>query len=158
MADALPLSGITVVELGDNAAAPFCGQILGDLGADVIKIERPGIGDPSRYFARPDWNGLSPMFAAINRNKRSVVVDIKNSADIARLHALIRDKADVFFHNLRPGSAGAFGLDSESLLALNPRLVYLTLGAFGNSGPLARAPGYDPLMQAFGGIMSVTGE
>jgi crotonobetainyl-CoA:carnitine CoA-transferase CaiB-like acyl-CoA transferase len=158
MPDPLPLSGITVVELGDNAAAPFCGQILGDLGADVIKIERPGAGDPSRYFAKPDWNGLSPMFAAINRNKRSVVVDIKDPDDLARLHALIRDKADVFFHNLRPGSAGKFGLDSDSLLKLNPRLVYLTLGAFGNSGPLAKAPGYDPLMQAFGGIMSVTGE
>ena len=158
MPDALPLSGITVIELGDNAAAPFCGQILGDLGADVIKIERPGVGDPSRYFAKPDWNGLSPMFAAINRNKRSVVVDIKDKADLARLHKLIGEKADVFFHNLRPGSAGAFGLDSEALLKLNPRLAYLTLGAFGNSGPLAKAPGYDPLMQAFGGIMSVTGE
>jgi crotonobetainyl-CoA:carnitine CoA-transferase CaiB-like acyl-CoA transferase len=158
MADSLPLAGITVIELGDNAAAPFCGQILGDLGADVIKIERPGVGDPSRYFAKPDWNGLSPMFAAINRNKRSVVIDIKNAGELAELHALIRDKADVFFHNLRPGTAGKFGLDSDSLLKLNPRLVYLTLGAFGNRGPLAKAPGYDPLMQAFGGIMSVTGE
>ncbi len=158
MADTLPLAGITVVELGDNAAAPFCGQVLGDLGADVIKIERPGVGDPSRHFAKPDWNGLSPMFAAINRNKRSVVVDIKDPQDLARLHALISDQADVFFHNLRPGTSAKFGLDSESLLKLNPRLVYLELGAFGNRGPLAKAPGYDPLMQAFGGIMSVTGE
>jgi len=158
MAGDLPLAGITVVELGDSVAAPYCGQILGDLGADVIKIERPGVGDPSRQWSAGGWNGLSPAYASLNRNKRSVEVDIKEPAELARLHALIRGRADVFIHNLRPGTAGNFGLDGEALLGSNPRLVYCALGAFGHKGPLSRLPGYDPLMQAFGGIMSVTGE
>lgn len=157
MQSPLPLDGTTVIELGDSAAAPFCGQILADLGAKVIKIERPGGGDPARQWGNKK-QGLSPTFAALNRNKRSAVVDLKNPAELARLHAVIRDRADVFLHNLRPGTAGHFGLDGAALLEANPRLVYCALGAFGNKGPLAKAPGYDPLMQAFGGIMSATGE
>lgn len=157
MSNALPLNGITVIELGDSAAAPFCGQILGDLGADVIKIERPG-GDSSRQWSKPTWDGLSPTFAALNRNKRSIVMDITDPDTLDQLRTMVRERADVFLHNLRPGSPAKFGLDGEALLALHPHLVYLAIGAFGNRGPLADRPGYDPLMQAFGGIMSVTGE
>ncbi|MFO1190534.1 MAG: CoA transferase [Alphaproteobacteria bacterium] len=153
----LPLDGLTVIELGDTAAAPFCGMILADLGADVIKVERPGTGDAARGWGPGEWYGISPPFLAINRNKRSIIVDIKDAQQLARLKDLVRN-ADVFFHNLRPGTAGNFGLDGKSLLKLNPRLIHCTVGAFGRQGPLSRRPGYDPLMQAFGGIMSVTGE
>ncbi len=153
----LPLTGVSVVELGDNVAAPFCGQILGDLGADVIKIERPGQGDPARHWEVPEWHGYPPSFAALNRNKRSAIVDLKDSAALEQLKQLI-NHADVFLHNLRPGSEVSFGLDGETLLKSNPKLVYCAIGAFGHNGPLAQKPGYDPLMQAFGGIMSVTGE
>jgi len=154
--DNLPLSRIRVIELGDNVAAPFCGQILGDLGADVIKVERPGPGDPARHWEPAAWNGLSPSFAALNRNKRSVIVDLKDRQSLRQLKVLIGE-SDVFVHNLRPGTEGDFGLDGKTLLESNPRLVYCAVGAFGREGPLSRKPGYDPLMQAFGGIMSVTG-
>lgn len=158
MSSPLPLEGLTVIELGDTAAAPFCGMILADLGANVIKVERPSVGDPSRTWGPGEWFGISPPFLAINRNKRSIIIDIKDQAQLQSLKDLIRDQADVFFHNLRPGTVGHFGLDGESLLKLNPRLIHCTVGAFGSEGPLSRRPGYDPLMQAFGGIMSVTGE
>jgi len=155
--DELPLTGVSVVELGDNVAAPFCGQILGDLGADVVKIERPGPGDPARQWEAAEWDGYPPSFAALNRNKRSAVVDLKDPESLLELKNLIR-YSDVFLHNLRPGSENGFGLDGAALLEANPKLVYCALGAFGHRGPLAHHPGYDPLMQAFGGIMSVTGE
>lgn len=158
MAVDLPLKGVTVVELGDSAAAPFCGQILGDLGAEIIKIERPDGGDPSRHWGPAFWHGTAATFQSINRNKRSAVIDLKDAAARARLRRLILERADVFFHNLRPGTAEDYGLGGEQLLGENPRLVYCALGAFGHKGPLSKLPGYDPLMQAFAGIMSVTGE
>jgi crotonobetainyl-CoA:carnitine CoA-transferase CaiB-like acyl-CoA transferase len=153
----LPLTGVFVVELSDNASLPFCGQILAALGAEVWKVERPS-GDASRKWGPSQWKGSGAAFHALNRGKRSICVDIKQPGQLATLHELIQQQADVFMHNLRPGSAGQYGLDPESLRARKPELICCELGAFGHVGPMNKDPGYDPLMQAFSGIMSLTGE
>jgi crotonobetainyl-CoA:carnitine CoA-transferase CaiB-like acyl-CoA transferase len=153
----LPLDGITVIELGHSVAAPYAGEILGDLGADVIKIEKLD-GDDARKWGPPFWGDASATFQSFNRNKRSVVVNLKDNAERERLRKLILERADVVIQNLRPGSAAEFGLDADALRKLKPSLIYCTIGAFGAVGPLKDLPGYDPLMQAFGGLMSVTGE
>jgi crotonobetainyl-CoA:carnitine CoA-transferase CaiB-like acyl-CoA transferase len=153
----LPLTGLTVIELGHSVAAPYACEILGDLGADVIKVEKVE-GDDARSWAPPYWGATSATFQSFNRNKRSVVVNLRNPAERDRLRKLIIARADVVVQNLRPGSAADFGLDAATLRASKPSLIYCTLGAFGREGPLKDRPGYDPLMQAFGGIMSVTGE
>jgi crotonobetainyl-CoA:carnitine CoA-transferase CaiB-like acyl-CoA transferase len=153
----LPLNGVLVVELSDNASLPFCGQILAALGADVWKVERP-VGDASRKWGPSQWKGSGAAFHALNRGKRSICIDIKDPEQLATLHELIDRHADVFMHNLRPGSAGQYGLDPENLRARKPELIYSELGAFGHVGPMNKDPGYDPLMQAFSGIMSLTGE
>lgn len=153
----LPLSGITVVELGHSVAAPFAGQILGDLGAHVIKIENPDGGDDARGWGPPFWHGSSATFQSLNRNKLSVTVNLKDPAEVARLRALIVMQADVVIQNMRPGLVERIGLDA-GIRRDAPDLVYCNLGAFGSDGPLRDKPGYDPLMQAFGGIMSITGE
>jgi crotonobetainyl-CoA:carnitine CoA-transferase CaiB-like acyl-CoA transferase len=157
MSTRLPLDGLTVIELGHSVAAPYAGEILGDLGADVIKIEKAD-GDDARKWAPPYWGDMSSTFQSLNRNKRSAIVDLKDPAERERLRRLIVERADVVIQNLRPGSAEEFGLDAASLRALKPALVYCTIGAFGAHGPLKDRPGYDPLMQAFAGLMSVTGE
>lgn len=154
----LPLAGIVVVELGDSASAPFGGQVLAGLGAEVWKVERPGGGDSSRGWGPSRWKGSGAPYHALNRGKRSICLDLKDPAQLSTLHDLIERHADVFLHNLRPGSAGQYGLDPESLRARKPQLIVSEVGAFGHVGPLNRHPGYDPLMQAFAGIMSVTGE
>jgi crotonobetainyl-CoA:carnitine CoA-transferase CaiB-like acyl-CoA transferase len=153
----LPLSGITVVELGHSVAAPFAGQVLGDLGARVVKVENPDGGDDARAWGPPFWHGASATFQSLNRNKLSVTIDLKDAGQVEALRAFIIDEADVVIQNLRPGLVKRYGID-EALRPRNPRLVYCNLGAFGNAGPWKDKPGYDPLMQAFGGIMSVTGE
>ena len=158
MDSSLPLAGLTVVELGDSASAPFAGQVFAALGAEVWKIERPGTGDSSRGWGPSKWRGSGAAFHSLNRGKRSICLDIKDPAHLATLHDLILGHADVFLHNLRPGSSTQYGLDAQSLRARKPTLVYCEVGAFGHVGPLQRAPGYDPLMQAFAGIMSLTGE
>jgi len=152
-----PLAGIVVVELGHSVAAPCAGLVLGDLGADVIKIEKPG-GDDARKWGPPFLDGASATFQAINRNKRSVVCELRDPAQRARLVDFIVAHADVVLQNLRPGQIDEVGLGAAALLAKKPALVYCNVGAFGARGPLADRPGYDPLMQAFGGIMSVVGE
>lgn len=157
MRSELPLAGMTVVELGDSASAPFAGHILAGLGAEVWKVERPS-GDSSRGWGPSQWKGSGAAFHAINRGKRSIRLDIKDPAQLATLHDLIERHADVFIHNLRPGSSDQYRLDAESLRARKPELVYCEVGAYGHVGPLNRQPGYDPLMQAFAGIMSLTGE
>lgn len=154
----LPLSGVVVVELGDSASAPFGGQILAGLGAEVWKVERPGTGDSSRSWGPSMWKASGASYHALNRGKQSICLDIKNPEDLAALHRLIDEHADVFLHNLRPGSSAQYGLDAESLRGRKPDLVYAEVGAFGHRGPLNKHPGYDPLMQAFAGIMSLTGE
>jgi crotonobetainyl-CoA:carnitine CoA-transferase CaiB-like acyl-CoA transferase len=152
-----PFAGLVVIELGNSVAAPFAGQILGELGARVIKIEKAD-GDDARRWGPPFWEGASPFFQALNRNKKSVVCDLRDSQQIEELKQYICEHADIVIQNLRPGHVEKLGLDAASLLAQQPRLIYCNLGAFGKVGPLKDRPGYDPLMQAFGGIMSTTGE
>jgi crotonobetainyl-CoA:carnitine CoA-transferase CaiB-like acyl-CoA transferase len=153
----LPLSGLTAIELGSSVAAPFAGQVLADLGARVIKVENPGSGDDARAWGPPFWHGSSATFQSLNRNKLSVTVDLKDAADCQRLRELMAG-ADIVIQNMRPGLVAKFGVDGAAMCAGNPRLIYCNLGAFGADGPMRDKPGYDPLMQAFGGIMSVTGE
>jgi crotonobetainyl-CoA:carnitine CoA-transferase CaiB-like acyl-CoA transferase len=152
-----PFAGLVVVELGHSVAAPFAGQILGELGAQVIKVEKQD-GDDARQWGPPFCEGASAYFQALNRNKQSIVCDLRSADDLAALTALIRERADVVIQNLRPGQVEKLGLDGASLMKLKPTLIYCNLGAFGSEGPLKDRPGYDPLMQAFGGIMSTTGE
>jgi crotonobetainyl-CoA:carnitine CoA-transferase CaiB-like acyl-CoA transferase len=146
-----------VIELGHSVAAPFAGQILADLGAEVIKIEKPG-GDDARQWGPPFVDGAAATFQSLNRAKRSLELDLRDPACFARLNALIDERADVVLQNMRPGQVESLGIDAATLRARKPSLVYCNLGAFGSVGPLADRPGYDPLMQAFGGIMSVVGE
>jgi formyl-CoA transferase len=153
----LPLSGVVVVELSDSASAPFCGKILAALGAEVWKVERPS-GDSARGWGPSKWKGSGAAFHAINRGKRCISIDIKDQEQLATLHRLIAGHADVFIHNLRPGCSASYGLDADSLRVTKPELVYCEIGAYGHVGPLNEQPGYDPLMQAFAGIMSITGE
>jgi crotonobetainyl-CoA:carnitine CoA-transferase CaiB-like acyl-CoA transferase len=157
MSKRLPLDGVTVIELGHSVAAPYAGEILGDLGADVIKIEKAD-GDDARSWAPPYWGDMSSTFQSLNRNKRSAIVNLKNKSEQDALRRLIVERADVVIQNLRPGLAEEFGVDAETLRARKPDLIYCTIGAFGAKGPLKDRPGYDPLMQAFAGMMSVTGE
>ena len=152
-----PLAGVVVVELGHSVAAPFAGQVLGDLGAEVIKVEKPA-GDDARQWGPPFVDGAAATFQALNRNKHSWAMDLRDEAHKAALMALIDERADVVLQNMRPGQADALGLGATALRERKPALVYCNLGAFGAAGPLASRPGYDPLMQAFGGIMSVVGE
>lgn len=152
-----PFAGLVVVELGHSVAAPFAGQILGELGAQVIKIEKAD-GDDARKWGPPFWEGASAFFQALNRNKQSVVCELRDAAQLDALKQLICDRADIVIQNLRPGHVEKLGLDGASLLRLKPSLIYCNVGAFGREGPLKDRPGYDPLMQAFGGIMSTTGE
>ena len=152
-----PLAGIVVVELGHSVAAPFAGQILGDLGAEVIKIEKVD-GDDARKWGPPFWEGAASSFQPLNRNKKSAICELRDPQQLADLKRLILKRADVVVQNLRPGQVGKLGLDAATLMAQKPGLIYCNLGAFGNAGPYKDRPGYDPLMQAFSGIMSTTGE
>lgn len=154
---AQPLQGLVVVEIGQNVAAPTAGHVLADLGATVIKVEKPE-GDDARRWGPPFWEGTAAVFQALNRNKQSVVVDFQNPADVAALQDFILARADVVIQSMRPGLLAEKGLRAAELLAARPRLVWCDLGAFGAGGPLSDQPGYDPLMQAAGGLMSVTGE
>ncbi len=153
----LPFEGVTVVELGTSVAAPFAGKILTELGAQVIKVENPDGGDPARrwYPTMPDGNSAS--YQSVNMGKHSVTIDMTDDGELARLKALIAEKADVVLQNLRPGAVERFAIDAATLRKDNPRLIYCNAGAFGD-GPLGDLPGYDPLMQAFSGITDLTGE
>ena len=153
---ALPLTGLFVVELGSSVAAPFGGYVLADLGAEVLKIERPGTGDDSRSWG-PFVEGAAPVFHGVNRNKQSAVIDLKDTRQRDALRRLILDRADVVLQNMRTGVVESCGLDAASLRKEKPSLIYCNLSAFGARGPLREHAGYDPLMQACGGIMSVTG-
>ena len=150
------LAGLKVIDLTQNVAGPYCTQILGDMGAEVIKIERPGSGDDTRAWRPPAVAGQSATFLALNRNKASVCVDVASDSGIQIVKDLAAS-ADILVHSMKPGSAERRGLGYEQLHAINPRLIYCAISAFGNVGPLSALPGYDPLMQAFTGIMSTTG-
>lgn len=152
-----PLAGVHVVDLTSSLAGPTCTQILAALGADVVKVEHPQRGDEARAWGPRFFDGGSVMFFAANASKRSLALDIKAPAGRDALLRLV-ERADVFVQSLRPGTAERLGLGAGELRARNARLVYCSIGAFGNRGPLAGKPGYDPLMQAFTGIISLTGE
>jgi crotonobetainyl-CoA:carnitine CoA-transferase CaiB-like acyl-CoA transferase len=153
-----PLEGVRVVDLTQYVAGPYCTQVLADLGATVLKIERPGVGDVYRrqgpVFAE---GGESASFLTLNRGKRSIELDLGSDDDRNRLHELLAE-ADVLVENMRPGALGKHALDYESVAARYPRLVYCSISAYGQGGPLAEAGGYDVTVQALSGLMAATGQ
>lgn len=153
-----PLEGIRVLEMARVLAGPYCGMLLGDLGAEVIKLERPGRGDDLRGWGPPFMpDGESTYFLSVNRNKRSVAVDLKSAAGLEVVRDLIGG-CDVLIENFRPDGMERLGLDEEVLAVLNPRLVHCSITAYGPTGPLRDFPGYDVIVQGIGGLMSVTGQ
>ncbi|MDQ3672602.1 MAG: CoA transferase [Actinomycetota bacterium] len=153
----LPLAGTRVLDVTTSIAGPLCAEILAALGADVVKVERPDTGDDARAWGPPFWNGEGAMFLAVNAGKRSLALSLR---DARGREALLRlaDRSDVFLQGLRPGLAGELGLGAQDVRERNPRLVYCSIGAYGRVGPLSGEPGYDALMQAAGGLISMTGE
>ena len=152
-----PLRGTRVVDVTTSIAGPYCAQILAALGADVVKVERPDTGDDGRAWGPPFWDGEGTMFLSSNAGKRSLGLALRDGRGLEALLRLV-DRADVFLQSLRPGLADELGLGADVLRSRNGRLVYCSLGAYGRTGPLAREPGYDALLQAAGGLISVTGE
>ncbi|MFZ4066783.1 MAG: CaiB/BaiF CoA transferase family protein [Phenylobacterium sp.] len=152
-----PLSDLRVVEMGTLIAGPFCGQVLGDFGADVIKVEDPGKGDPMRQWGRSLPKGLSPWWPVIGRNKRSVALDLRQAEGRELALALI-DQADVLIENFRPGALEKWGMGYEALAARNPRLVMARVSGFGQTGPYSERAGYGLIGEAMGGLRYVTGE
>jgi crotonobetainyl-CoA:carnitine CoA-transferase CaiB-like acyl-CoA transferase len=156
------LSGIRVVDASRVLAGPWATQLLADLGADVIKVERPGTGDDTRSFGPPWFQGANgereaAYFTCANRNKRSIALDLTCAEDVALLVEMASE-ADVFVENFKVGSLARYGLDYASLAARNPRVVYCSITGFGQQGPYSELPGYDFIVQAVGGLMSITGE
>ena len=158
MSSTRPLSGLTVIEIGHSVAAPYAGMILGELGAEVIKVENPKGGDACRGWGPPFSEGAATAFHAFNRAKRGITIDLADPAQADLLRRLIRERADILIHNLKFGTLDRFGLSAAALTAEKPSLVYCNIGAFGAAGPLRERPGYDPMMQAYGGLMSLLGE
>lgn len=152
----LPLDGVRVVELCQNLAGPFAGEILASLGAQVLKVERPE-GDDARGWGPPFVGGTAVAFQAVNHGKRSVELDLRDSAAIEWLKARIAE-ADVLVQNLRPGALAELGLDAVTVRAAHPRLVYCSLDAYGHLGPMSMRPGYEPIVQAFAGMWSLNGD
>ena len=151
-----PLDGVRVIEIGQALAGPLAGVIMADMGADVIKVEKPDGGDDARMWGPPFIDGDSLSFHTNNRGKRSVTLDIKNPADVEKLKALATH-ADILIQNLRPGIVDDFGIGPDVMTALNPKLIYCSIWAFGFAGPLKMAPGFDPLLQCYGAVVSLTG-
>lgn len=152
-----PLHGMRVVDVTTSIAGPYCAEILGALGADVIKVERPDTGDDARAWGPPFWNGEGSMFLSVNASKRSLACALRDPRGREAVLRLV-DRADVFLQSLRPGLAEQLGLGAAELRGRNGRLVYCSVGAYGSVGPQREEPGYDALMQAAGGLISVTGE
>jgi crotonobetainyl-CoA:carnitine CoA-transferase CaiB-like acyl-CoA transferase len=153
----LPLEGVRVVDVTTSIAGPYCAEILAALGADVVKVERPDTGDDGRAWGPPFWHGESAMFLAVNAGKRSLAVSLGDERGREAVRRLA-EGADVFLQSLRPGLAERLGLGATGLRGRNARLVYCSIGAYGRVGPLSAEPGYDALMQAAGGLISMTGE
>ena len=153
-----PLSGIVVIEIGHSIAAPYAGMILGELGAEVIKVENPKSGDACRGWGPPFLEDAATCFHAVNRAKQGITVDLADPADAARLRALVLERADAVLHNLKLGALDKYGLGGAAMVEAKPSLVWCNLGAFGAVGPLRDKPGYDPMMQAYSGLMSLLGE
>ena len=150
------LEGIRVLELGHILAAPFLAMMMGDMGADVIKIEPPGRGDESRHFGPPFLNGVTSYFLCLNRNKRSITLNLKNPDGAGVLRRLI-EKSDVLVENFRPGSLAKLGFSYEAARKINPAIIYCSISGFGVTGPLADKAAFDPIVQGLGGVMSLTG-
>jgi formyl-CoA transferase len=152
-----PLADLVVIELGTLIAGPFCGQVLADFGAEVIKLEDPGTGDPMRQWGRSLPKGLSPWWPVIGRNKKSVTLNLRSPEGQAIARDLI-GKADVLIENFRPGTMEKWGLSYESLSAANPRLIMARVSGFGQTGPYATRAGYGLIGEAMGGLRAITGE
>ncbi len=152
----LPLHGIKVIEVAQNVAGPGTGQILASLGADVVKLERPEGGDDTRYWGGPLTPDASYTFHTMNYNKRGLTLDLRDPAAVGWLKTYIGE-CDVLVQNMRPGVMEDLGLDGRSLRAAYPRLIYCSLWAFGDTGPMKMKPGYEPIVQAFAGLFSVNG-
>jgi crotonobetainyl-CoA:carnitine CoA-transferase CaiB-like acyl-CoA transferase len=152
-----PLNGIRILDFSRIIAGPLCTQQLSDMGAEVIKVENPDGGDDTRRFPKPAADGLSHFFVAFNRNKKSVAMDIRKPEALEILHTLAA-QCDVLVQNFRPGVMERFGLDYASLAMRHPHLIYVSISAYGQDGPMAHRPGFDPVLQAEFGLMSLTGE
>lgn len=157
MSEAPPLAGLVVLDFTRVLSGPYCTMLLGDMGARVIKIEHPGRGDDTRAWGPPFIGAESAYFLSINRNKESVTLDLKNPAAPAIVHALL-ERADVLVENFRPGTMDRLGLGYSALADRYPRLVYCSISGFGQTGPRRREAGYDAVVQAEGGLMSITGD
>ncbi len=151
-----PLNGIRVLDLSRVLAGPYCTMVLGDLGADVIKVEPPE-GDETRGWGPPFAEGESAYYLCVNRNKRGIVINLKTDEGKKILHDLAL-QSDVLVENFRPGTLAKFGLDFETLHELNPKLIYCSITGFGQTGSMKDKPGYDFMIQALGGLMSISGE
>jgi formyl-CoA transferase len=151
-----PLDGVRVLDLTRVVAGPYCSMFLGDLGAEVVKVEQPGAGDDTRGWGPPFAGGESAYYLCINRNKKSLTLDLKSKRAVELLRELVKS-TDVILENFRPGTMERLGLGEKELRALNPRLIYASLTGFGADGPMSDWPGYDLIVQAWGGLMSITG-
>jgi formyl-CoA transferase len=155
-ANELPLSGIRVLDLSRILAGPWCTMMLGDLGAEIIKVERPDTGDDTRAWGPPFAGGESAYYLCCNRNKKSIVIDLKKPRGIELVKEFAK-VSDVLVENFTPGLMKRFGLDYETLRKLNPRLIYCSISAYGQDGPYRDRPGYDMVLSAVGGLMWITG-
>ncbi len=151
-----PLHGIKVLDLTRVLAGPYCTMFLGDLGAEVVKVEQPGVGDDTRGWGPPFAGGESAYFLCVNRNKKSITLDFKSAEGMELLRRLAAG-ADVLIENFRPGTLERLGVGEKQLRAINPKLVHASLSGFGADGPMRDVPGYDLIVQAWGGLMSITG-
>jgi formyl-CoA transferase len=154
---ARPLESVRVLDLSRILAGPYCTMLLGDLGADVIKVERPGLGDDTRQWGPPFAAGESAYYLCCNRNKRGITLNFK-SAEGRNLAARLAESADVLVENFLPGTLDQWGLGYDTLAVRNPRLIYCSISGFGQTGPRSAEPGYDIMIQALSGVMSITGE
>jgi crotonobetainyl-CoA:carnitine CoA-transferase CaiB-like acyl-CoA transferase len=150
------LHGVRVLDLTRVLAGPYCTMFLGDLGAEVVKVEQPGVGDDTRGWGPPFAGGESAYFLSVNRNKKSLALDLKSPEGKGLLRRLAY-KSDVLIENFRPGTMERLGLGEKDLRGAHPRLIYASLSAFGADGPMSASPGYDLIVQAWGGLMSITG-
>ncbi|HHW43513.1 CoA transferase [Desulfofundulus thermobenzoicus] len=153
----LPLAGIKVLDISRVLTGPFCTMMLGDLGAEVIKVEMPGAGDETRSWGPPFVNGESAYFLSINRNKKSITVNLKSPRGREIIYKLAQ-RADVMVENFLPGTVKRLGVDYEQIKKINPRIIYCSISGYGQDGPYCFHPAYDLLMQGEGGLMSITGE
>jgi crotonobetainyl-CoA:carnitine CoA-transferase CaiB-like acyl-CoA transferase len=151
-----PLAGVRVLDASRVLAGPFCGMILGDLGAEVLKVERPGTGDETRAWGPPFWDALSAYYLSCNRNKKALTLDLAKPEGRQLFLDLAR-RSDILLENFLPSSARKLGLTPAELHAANPRLIVCSISGFGRTGPLSELPGYDFALQAMSGLMSITG-